>query len=73
MRLIETKSKPLRLVEFNGSDVPPYVILPHCWTDNEESFKDLNTDCEEAKKKKGLAKSRNASHRLKRMDMTMLG
>jgi len=56
MRLIKTESKPLRLVEFNGSDVPPYVILSHCWAEGEVSFQDLNTDYEEAKKKKGFSK-----------------
>lgn len=39
MRLLDTST--YRLHEFNGYDVPPYVILSHRWEDEEVTFQDL--------------------------------
>jgi hypothetical protein len=48
MRLIvcsTARSPPLKLVEFVGSNVPPYAILSHTWgaPDEETQIKDLNS------------------------------
>ena len=56
MRLIDTQSDPLRVVEFLEADIPPYVILSHCWGSEEVSLSDLATRYDDAKEKKGFAK-----------------
>jgi len=56
MRLIETKSNPIRVVEFLESDIPPYAILSHCWGTEEVTLLDLSTRYDEARKKKGFEK-----------------
>lgn len=56
MRLIDTKSDPLRVVEFLETDIPPYAILSHCWGPEEVTLLDLMTSYDEAKKKKGFSK-----------------
>ncbi|KAK0644626.1 heterokaryon incompatibility protein-domain-containing protein [Cercophora newfieldiana] len=53
MRLIDAKSSPLRVVEFVEAEVPPYVILSHCWGPEEVSLGDLTTPNYDAATKKG--------------------
>ena len=41
MRLIHTKT--LKLAEFAGKEIPPYVILSHTWEEGEVSFQDMQS------------------------------
>jgi hypothetical protein len=52
MRLLDACTFELK--SFSDS-VPPYVILSHCWEDEEVVFSDL-ADLEQAREKKGFAK-----------------
>ncbi|KAK4450895.1 heterokaryon incompatibility protein-domain-containing protein [Podospora aff. communis PSN243] len=56
MRLVDAQSSPLRVVECVEANVPPYVILSHCWGLEEVSLGDLTTNYDEATKKQGFAK-----------------
>lgn len=57
MRLIDVKafkSGRLKLQEFTGRDIPPYVILSHTWQDEEVLFADVQN--ETADRKAGFQK-----------------
>ncbi|KAF9458425.1 heterokaryon incompatibility protein-domain-containing protein [Collybia nuda] len=56
MRLLHTKKK--KLSEFQGRDIPEYVILSHVWGEEEVLFQDMISG--NARKKKGFAKLRAA-------------
>lgn len=47
----------VQLDEFQGNDIPKYVILPHVWGEGEVLFQDLAIDdSEKLKEKKGFGK-----------------
>lgn len=57
MRLINTITYALE--EFNGGDVPPYVILSHVWEDEEVTFRDMtkrSNQLANVESKKGYSK-----------------
>lgn len=57
MRLINTSTYALE--EFNGGDIPPYVILSHVWEDEEITYRDMTVSLDRAanvRSKKGYSK-----------------
>ncbi|KAE9371714.1 HET-domain-containing protein, partial [Stipitochalara longipes BDJ] len=48
MRLLDTKTLELR--EFFMSDVPPYAILSHTWSDDEVTFQEMSSPTRSSKK-----------------------
>jgi hypothetical protein len=55
MRLLDARTLELKTFV---DKIPPYVVLSHCWEDEEVVFSDL-ADLERARKKKGFGKLKN--------------
>jgi hypothetical protein len=64
MRLLRRGSEgDLELITFNADDVPPYAILSHTWTEDEEvTFAELVADAGKSKSKAGYDKIRFCLH-----------
>jgi hypothetical protein len=56
MRLLNART--LQVEEFIGTDIPPYAILSHTWTDDEVSFQDITLHRSLAFEKSGYRKIR---------------
>ena len=54
MRLINTSTELFE--DFIGADIPPYVILSHCWEEEEVSFQDMVGNYPQCRQKKGYQK-----------------
>lgn len=66
MRLLNTSE--IEVEEFNGKDVPEYVILSHTWLEEEVTLQDIRS-CN-APKKKGFEKIKRCCERAARDGFT---
>ena len=62
MRLLQTNTYPLELVDFAG-EAPPYVILSHTWGDEEVTLQDLQQPDSGYRSKPGFSKLRGCCDR----------